>query len=189
MLASPPLAERQPLARLVSSMTDLDAGSGATPPAGNPLQPQFRVLAQYVRDLSFENPNAPSSLIQRPAKPEISVRVDINSRRLSGDQFETELRLAVEAKQDGQVQFIIDLLFGGLFLIQGVPKENLEPILVIECPRLLFPYARRVISDATRDGGFMPLNIEPIDFATIYRQQLEKRAQETQDGVAAGGYG
>src|SRR5262245_3081605 len=101
-------------------MTDSDAGAGPIPPAGNAgVQPQFRVLAQYVKDLSFENPNAPSSLIVRPGKPEISVRVDINSRRLSGDQFETELRLAVEAKQENQVQFIIDLLFGGLFLIQG----------------------------------------------------------------------
>lgn len=170
-------------------MTPSDTGTGPIPPNSNgPVQPQFRVLAQYVKDLSFENPNAPSSLIQRPGKPEIEVRVDINSRRLSGDQFETELRLAVNAKQDGQVQFIIDLMFAGLFLVQGVATENLEPILVIECPRLLFPFARRVISDASRDGGFMPLNIEPIDFAMIYRQQLEQRAQQDRNGLAAGGY-
>lgn len=170
-------------------MTASDTGAGPTPPGGNaPQQPQFRVLAQYVKDLSFENPNAPSSLIQRPGKPDIQVRVDIASRRLSGDQFETELRFSIEAKQDGEIQFIIDLLFGGLFLVQGVPAENLEPVLVIECPRLLFPYARRVISDATRDGGFMPLNIEPIDFVSIYRQQLEKRAQDAAGSIAAGGY-
>jgi preprotein translocase subunit SecB len=171
-------------------MTPSDAGAGPIPPAGGASvpPPQFRVLAQYVKDLSFENPNAPSSLIQRPGKPEISVRADINSRRLSGDQFETELRLAVEAKQDAQVHFIIDLLYAGLFLIQGVPVENLEPILVIECPRLIFPFARRVISDASRDGGFMPLNIEPIDFAVIYRQQLEQRARNDQNGIAQGGY-
>lgn len=168
-------------------MTSTD--TAAAPPAGGaPNQPQFRVLAQYVKDLSFENPNAPSSLIQRPGKPDISVRVDINSRRLSGDQFETELRLQVEAKQDGQIQFIIDLVFAGLFLIQGVPVENLEPVLVIECPRLIFPFARRVISDASRDGGFMPLNIEPVDFAAIYRMQLEQRAVDNQNSIAQGGY-
>ncbi len=168
-------------------MTSTD--TAAAPPAGGaPNQPQFRVLAQYVKDLSFENPNAPSSLIQRPGKPDISVRVDINSRRLSGDQFETELRLQVEAKQDGQIQFIIDLVFAGLFLVQGVPVENLEPVLVIECPRLLFPFARRVISDASRDGGFMPLNIEPVDFAAIYRMQLEQRAIDNQNSIAQGGY-
>jgi len=168
-------------------MTSTD--TAAAPPAGGaPNQPQFRVLAQYVKDLSFENPNAPSSLIQRPGKPEISVRVDINSRRLSGDQFETELRLQVEAKQDGQIQFIIDLVFAGLFLVQGVPVENLEPVLVIECPRLLFPFARRVISDASRDGGFMPLNIEPVDFAAIYRMQLEQRAIDNRNSIAQGGY-
>ncbi|MFO1186895.1 MAG: protein-export chaperone SecB [Alphaproteobacteria bacterium] len=168
-------------------MTSTD--TAAAPPAGSAQsQPQFRVLAQYVKDLSFENPNAPSSLIQRPGKPDISVRVDINTRRLSGDQFETELRLQVEAKQENEVQFIIDLLFAGLFLIQGVPVENLEPVLVIECPRLLFPFARRVISDASRDGGFMPLNIEPVDFAAVYRMQLERRAMDNQAGIAEGGY-
>jgi preprotein translocase subunit SecB len=162
-------------------MTASDTGSPPTPPSGaNPgvPPPQFRVLTQYVKDLSFENPNAPSSLVQRPGKPDISVHVDINARRLSGDQFESELRLAVEAKQEGQVQFIVDLLYGGLFLVQGVTPENLEPLLLIECPRIIFPFARRIISDASRDGGFPPLNIEPIDFAAIYRQQLQRRAQE-----------
>ncbi len=173
-------------------MTPSDMGAGPTPPTGNgPLQPQFRVLTQYVKDFSFENPNAPSSLMQRQGsapRPDVQLGIEINSRRLSNDQFETELHLTVEARQDGQVQFIIDLLFAGLFLVQGIPNENLEPLLVIECPRLLFPYARRIVSDASRDGGFMPLNIEPIDFANIYRQQLERRALEAQNGVAAGGY-
>jgi preprotein translocase subunit SecB len=162
-------------------MTASDTGSGPTPPAGSgagTAQPQFRILAQYVKDLSFENPNAPSSLIPRTGKPEIGVHVDINARRLSGDQFESEIKLSVESKQEGQVQFILELVFAGLFLIQGVAQENLEPLLLIECPRLIFPFARRIISDAVIDGGFMPLNIEPIDFATIYRQQLQRRAQQ-----------
>lgn len=165
-------------------MSASDTGSGPVPPSGgsSPPQPQFGVLAQYVKDFSFENPNAPSALIQRPNnRPEVNVHVDINARRLASDQFESELRLNIEAKLEGQVQYIIDLSYAGLFVIQGVSNENLEPILLIECPRLIFPYARRVISDATRDGGFLPLNIEPIDFATIYRQQLERRAQEGQD--------
>jgi preprotein translocase subunit SecB len=159
--------------------------TGPNPPAGgNPAgqAPQFRVLVQYVKDLSFENPNAPSSLIQRPGKPEISVHVDLNARRLSGDQFETELKLAVESKQEGQVQFIVELVYAGLFLIQGVGTENLEPLLLIECPRIIFPFARRILSDVVRDGGFPLLNIEPIDFATIYRQQLQRRAEQQASG-------
>jgi len=164
-------------------MAASDPGFGSTPPAGGSgpagmTQPQFRVLAQYVKDLSFENPNAPSSLVQRPGKPDINIHVDLNARRLSGDQFESEISLSVDAKQDGQVQFIIELVYAGLFLIQGVSTENLEPLLLIECPRLIFPFARRIVSDAVRDGGFPPLNVEPIDFATIYRQQLQRRAQE-----------
>ena len=144
--------------------------------------PQFRVLAQYVKDLSFENPNAPSALVQRPTKPEISVHVDLNARRLSGEQFETEIKLAVESKQEGQIQFIVELVYAGLFFIQGISPENLEPLLLIECPRIIFPFARRIVSDVVRDGGFMPLNIEPLDFAAIYRQQLQRRAQQQEAG-------
>jgi preprotein translocase subunit SecB len=161
-------------------MSASDTGSAPPAGAGNVAGqvPQFRVLAQYVKDLSFENPNAPSALIQRPAKPDISVHVDINARRLSGEQFESEIKLSVESKQEGQIQFIVELVFAGLFLIQGVATENLEPLLLIECPRIIFPFARRIVSDVVRDGGFMPLNIEPIDFAAIYRQQLQRRAQQ-----------
>lgn len=153
-----------------------------TPPQGLP-QPQFRILAQYVKDLSFENPNAPASLVPKQGKPEIGINVDINSRRITDNQFETDLRISVDGRQDGQVQFIIDLLYSGLFHLQGISPENLESVLLIECPRQLFPFARRVLADATRDGGFPPLLIEPIDFAAIYRQQLQRRAQE-QAGAA-----
>ena len=162
-------------------MSVSDTGSTPPPPgSGNTAGQvaQFRVLAQYVKDLSFENPNAPSSLIQRPAKPDINVHVDINARRLSGEQFESEIKLAVESKLEGQIQFIVELLYAGLFLIQGIGQENLEPLLLIECPRIIFPFARRIISDVVRDGGYMPLNVEPIDFAGIYRQQLQRRAQQ-----------
>ena len=161
-------------------MSVSDTGPTQPPGGGSAAGqvPQFRVLAQYVKDLSFENPNAPSSLIQRPTKPDISVHVDLNARRLSGEQFETELKLAVESKLEGQVQFIVELVYAGLFLIQGISPENLEPLLLIECPRIVFPFARRIVSDVVRDGGFMPLNIEPLDFATIYRQQLQRRAQQ-----------
>ena len=160
-------------------MSDVDqAGQAGQAPAAA----QFRLLTQYVKDLSFENPMAPQSLVQKPGKPEINVSVDINSKRLSDDQYETDLRLGVEAKQDDQVQFIIDLLYAGLFHIENVPSENLEPLLLIESPRLLFPFARRVVSDVSRDGGFPPLMVEPIDFSAIYRQQLQQRAQNAAQG-------
>ena len=157
------------------SNTDQETNTGDQPQTATPAQ--FRVLTQYIKDLSFENPMAPNSLIQKPGKPEIGVSVDINAKRIGDAQYETELRLGVEAKNEGQVQFIVDLLYAGLFHIQNIPEQNLEPLLLIECPRLLFPFARRVVSDVSRDGGFPPLLVEPIDFTSVYRQQLQRRAE------------
>lgn len=157
-------------------MSDTETDNPETAPAQAAAPAQFRVLTQYIKDLSFENPHAPGSLVQKPGKPEIGVSVDINSRRIGSTQYETELRLGVEAKFEGKVQFIVDLLYAGLFHIENIPEQNLEPLLLIESPRLLFPFARRIVSDVSRDGGFPPLLIEPIDFTQVYRQQLQRRA-------------
>ena len=135
-------------------------------------QPQVGIIAQYMKDLSFENPNAPRSF-QSTSQPQIEVNVNVQAKRQGEDLFEVDLKIDVTAKADGQTGFIVDLLYSGLFGLRNIPDEALEPFLVVEAPRILFPFARRIIADATRDGGFPPLLLEPIDFATLYMAQRQ----------------
>jgi len=157
-------------------MTDVDAGT-ETPP--EQAAPQIRILAQFTRDLSFESPRAPDAL-RMEGQPEIEVGVELNARGRPDSYFEVDLKLTVTSKQESETVFHIELLYGGLFQITGVPQEHLEPVLLIECPRFLFPFARRIIGDLTTDGGFPPFMLEPLDFAVIY----QARAQAQQDGSA-----
>jgi preprotein translocase subunit SecB len=136
-------------------------GTVATPPA-------IRVLAQFVRDLSFENPRAPDALQAGGAQPQIEMGVELNARGRLDGLFEVDLKLNAAASRDGAVVFQLELTYGGLFQITGVPEPDLEPVLLIECPRFLFPFARRLIADVTADGGFPPLFLDPMDFAAIY---------------------
>jgi len=131
----------------------------------------IRVLGQYVKDLSFENPNAPDSL-RGQGQPEIDLSVDVRARSLDAETFEVELVLSANAKSDKGPLFIAELTYAGLFSIRNLDERAREPFLLIECPRLIFPFARRILADATRDGGFPPLMLEPVDFAALYRQQL-----------------
>ena len=149
-------------------MTDLapDAGNGAVDAAA---APSVRVLTQFTRDLSFENPRAPDSF--RPGQPNIDLGVEMNARGRTDGYFEVDLKLTVKSSIEGEAQFQIELVYGGLFEITGVPESELEPVLLIECPRFLFPFARRIISDLTTDGGFPPFMLEPIDFAAVYTSQ------------------
>jgi preprotein translocase subunit SecB len=139
---------------------------------------QIVVNAQYIKDLSFENPRAPASLMASKEQPQINVDVNVNARKLQEPTYEVALTVRVEAKVGGEVGFIAELVYGGVFTLADMPDETLRPVLLIECPRLLFPFARRVIADVTRDGGFPPLLINPIDFAELYRRQfaLEEQA-------------
>jgi preprotein translocase subunit SecB len=144
-----------------------------TPPAGNGEdtgQPGFRILAQFARDLSFENPNAPESLRSdgQGLQPQIDIGVEMNARGRPDGLYEVDLKLTAQAKRGDNVAFIVELLYGGLFQISGVPDTELEPVLMIECPRYLFPFARRLISDVTAEGGFPPFQLDPIDFAGVY---------------------
>jgi preprotein translocase subunit SecB len=141
------------------------------PVANTEAQPQFRILTQYVRDLSFENPNAPQSLGPVGDQPQIDVRVDVGVQRLSETDFEVKLTVGVDAKAKEGVMFLVELQYCGLFRLVNIPAENLEPMLLIECPRQIFPFARRIIADVTRDGGFPPLMIDPIDFVSLYQQR------------------
>jgi preprotein translocase subunit SecB len=141
----------------------------------NNAAPQFSLRAQYVKDLSFENPKAPLTLLPQQEKPAISFNIDINVTRLSDDAFEVALHTVSKAEIAGETMFLVDLTYAGLFNVQNIPQENFEPLLFIECPHIIFPFARRIIADATRDGGFPPLLLEPIDFARLY--QLRKQQQ------------
>lgn len=163
-------------------MSNYETPTGA-PPASQPLeQAGFRILAQFVRDLSFENPRAPDSLRAAGAPPDIDMGVEMNAKGRPDGLYEVELKLSCRADRQGEPVFHIELLYGGLFQIEGVPAESMETVLLIECPRYLFPFARRIISDLTTEGGFPPFMIDPIDFQGIYFAR--KAASENPGGTA-----
>ncbi|HYM29965.1 MAG TPA: protein-export chaperone SecB [Candidatus Cybelea sp.] len=140
-------------------------------PAG---PPGLSVNAQYVKDLSFENPNAPQVLTQTQGRPQIEVAVDVRARNLAQSAYEVAVRIAATAKQAETTVFVVELLYAGVFTLQNIPQDQVELVLLIECPRILFPFARRIVADATRDGGFPPLMLEPIDFMQLYQQQRQQ---------------
>jgi preprotein translocase subunit SecB len=158
----------------------LTNGNGQAPDtqmAGAPGA-QIQVLAQYVKDLSFENPAAPLSL--QGQKPALDVGVDVQARGLGVDQYEVTVRIRADAKSANQTVFVCEVTYAGVFMLKNITPENIQPVLLIECPRQLFPFARRVVADLTRDGGFPPLLLDPIDFMTLYRAQLaQQKAQPT----------
>ena len=149
-----------------------DAPVGAANGNGETTQPSLNVLAQYVKDLSFESPGAPNSLRGRDKAPGIAINVNVNANPLSDKQFDVNLTLNAKASFDQEVLFNVELVYGGVFSIAGFPQEHMLPILFIECPRLLFPFARQIIAEATRNGGFPPLMLDPIDFAQMFQQKL-----------------
>ncbi|MGK6315087.1 protein-export chaperone SecB [Neorhizobium sp. DT-125] len=134
--------------------------------------PSLNILAQYTKDLSFENPGAPRSLQARDKAPAITINVNVNANPLSEADFDVVLTLNAEAKEGDKVVFAAELVYGGVFRITGFPQEHMLPLLFIECPRLLFPFARQIIADVTRNGGFPPLMIDPIDFAQMFTQRM-----------------
>jgi len=147
--------------------------NGGPPPAeANQAPPQLNVLAQYVKDLSFENPNAPGSLQQQSQAPKINIQINVNAKPLAQNDFEVELKIEGRAEVPNLFLFSFDLLYAGVFKIQNVPQENVHAIVMIECPRLLFPFARETIATAVRNGGFPPLMIDPVDFVSLYRQRM-----------------
>lgn len=152
---------------------------------GTTAAPQVRlqVLAQYVRDPSFENLVVQKGLSGGEVQPDVQVAVSLDARkRPVANQFEVIIKFKVTSKNkaNGEVLFLLELEYGGTFHIDGVSEEQLHPMLLIECPRLLFPFVRRIISDVTRDGGFPPLNVDTVDFLALYRQELARRVQAQQ---------
>lgn len=144
-------------------------------PAAQPTAPQIGIQSQYVKDLSFENPGAPGSLVASADAPDIQVNVEVQARPLQNESYEVSLHITASGKNGQTTLFMLDLTYGAVCRVVGVPKESLQPVLLVECPRMLFPFARRVLSDATRDGGFPPLMLNPIDFLSLYRQQQKNQ--------------
>lgn len=159
--------------------TDQSGSNGAAAEQQQPKTPVMRVLAQFIRDMSFEN-----ILVQKgvssEGQPDVQVAVNLDAKKRPVDkQYEILMKFKVTSKQkDGDtIFFVLELDYGGVFLLDNIPEDQLHPFLLIECPRMLFPYVRRIVSDVTRDGGFPPLNIDNVDFVALYRQEIARRAQ------------
>jgi preprotein translocase subunit SecB len=147
-----------------------------TPPAQPGAQPSMRIIGQYLKDLSFENPNAPQALAPQQSQPDINISVNVNARNLTPTDFEVELHLDAKATSDGKVIFASELMFAGVFRMENFPANMLHAAVLIECPRMLFPFARQILADATRNGGFPPLMLDPIDFASMYQKRMAQQA-------------
>lgn len=139
-------------------------------------QPSFKILGQYLKDFSFENPNAPASLAPQQNQPDINISVNVNARNLGPNDYEVELHLNAKATGGGKVVFAAELLYAGIFHLENFPQKLLQAAVLIECPRMLFPFARQIMADATRNGGFPPLMLDPIDFAGMYQQRMKQQS-------------
>lgn len=151
--------------------------------------PIMRVAAQYLKDLSFENPNAPGIYSEMSKTPNIDVNVDVSARSLGQDHYEVELSVSARAMHEDKPAFVVESTYAGVFLLKNIPSEHMEAVMVVECPRLLFPFLRQVIADATRNGNFPPLMLEPIDFMRIFEQRQQSEAgapKEVTEGAAKG---
>lgn len=142
------------------------------------MAPAMNILAQYVKDFSFENPNAPGSLRPREKAPEINININVNPNPLSETDFEVELKLDAKAMSDDEVLFNVELVYAGIFRFTGMPQDMLQMAVLIEAPRMLFPFARQIMADATRNGSFPPLMIDPVDFAQLFQQRMAQANAE-----------
>lgn len=149
--------------------------------------PVLNVLTQYIKDLSFESPNAPQALRTREKAPTINIGINVNANSMGDDTYDVVLTLNAKAGEEKDLMFNIELVYGGVFKIQNFPEEHLTPVIFIECPRILFPFARQIIADVTRNGGFPPLMIDPIDFGLLFQRRMaednsKKPAQDKGEG-------
>jgi preprotein translocase subunit SecB len=152
-------------------MTTTNGGPGAPPPQEGP--PQLNVLAQYIKDLSFENPNAPRSMAPGQ-QPQINIQINVGGAPLESGDVEVVLKIDGKAETEGQLVFGFELTYGGILRIRNVPEESLNAVVMIEGPRLLFPFVREIIANTVRNGGFPPLLLDPVDFVALYRQRMSQ---------------
>lgn len=182
-------APRKPVAKAAASEAKAAAPQAAnsqTPaaaqqqPAAAGAAPSMRILGQYLKDLSFENPNAPATLAPQQNQPDINISVNVNAKNLAPTDFEVELHLEAKAVAAGKTIFAAEMLYAGIFRMEGFPQNMLHPAVLIECPRMLFPFARQILADATRNGGFPPLMLDPIDFANMYQRRMQAQTATAQ---------
>jgi preprotein translocase subunit SecB len=137
-------------------------------------QPQLNVVAQYIKDFSFENPNAPRSLAPSGQQPQIGIQIKVDASPMSDTDVEVSLKLEGKAEMGGSLMFAFDLTYGGVFRIRNVPQDSMNALVLIECPRLLFPFAREIVATTVRNGGFPPLLLDPVDFVGLYRERMSQ---------------
>ena len=154
-------------------MSTTNGGPAPQPGAPQMPVPQIGVLMQYVKDFSFENPNAPRSLSPSDTPPAINIQINVIVQQLTQTDYEVALKLEGKADSAGTVLFAFELTFAGVFRVQNVPAETIQPLVMIECPRLLFPFAREIVANAVRNGGFPPLLLDPVDFVALYQQRTQ----------------
>lgn len=152
------------------------AAAPATTESKPQVQPSLRILGQYLKDLSFENPNAPQTLAPQQTQPDINISVNVNARNLAPTDFEVELHLDAKATLQDKVIFAAELVYAGTFRLENFPAQMMHPAVLIECPRILFPFARQILAEATRNGGFPPLMLDPIDFTAMYQKRLQQQS-------------
>jgi preprotein translocase subunit SecB len=149
-----------------------NGGPAPSPGTGQQGQAQLSVLGQYIKDFSFENPNAPRSLAPTQTQPAINIQINVGVQQLAESDYEVALKLEGKADSAGSVLFAFELTFAGVFRVHNVPAQTLQPLIMIECPRLLFPFAREIVANAVRNGGFPPLLLDPVDFMALYQQRV-----------------
>lgn len=157
---------------------------GAAPQTGaNATAPALNIIGQYIKDMSFENPKAPQNLIGGSGQPRFNIGINVGVNKQSDDVYAIELTINAKAERESGVMFSIELIYGGLFRLKNWPEAQLGLVLMIECPRILFPFARQVLASVTQAGGFPPLLMDPVDFSAIYRQNLA--AMQAQQNAGA----
>ena len=137
--------------------------------------PSLRIVGQYLKDLSFENPKAPLSLSRNDKQPRVEISVNVSARIVGASDYEVDLHLNAKADKDNDTVFGVELVYAGLFRLRNIPQENINPLLLVECPHILFPFARQIMADATRNGGFPPLLMDPVDFSKLYRESASAK--------------
>jgi preprotein translocase subunit SecB len=152
----------------------------ADDPSAQNAQPSLSLIGQYIRDLSFESPGAPGSILLGQGNPSFSVGINVGVRKQADEVYAVEISLNAKADRDNAVLFNVELVYGGVYRIRNVPDQQLPQVLMIECPRLIFPFARQVLASVTQQGGFPPLMMEPVDFAQVYLQNVAQAQQQQQ---------
>jgi preprotein translocase subunit SecB len=161
-------------------MTDASPGNG-----GAPAPVTLNILAQYVKDLSFENPNTADFIARPPqAQPQFDIKVNVNTRPLAPGDYEVDVSIEAKATSEQRAMFVCELVYAGVFRVGGISQENLAPLLMIECPRLIFPFARQILADVTMNGGYAPLMLPPIDFVGLYQQRLNQQGGQPPANLA-----